>query len=209
MLSMFFKSYKQPELVSQDPYLAESINLTGELTQVIGGESITRPCWLWEDVYKYPNGQEAFRKWRKLDIKYVRPATDPQDATVNLYDTFKDLGYNATGSYRTANIEEAIVDDGVSVKVRFGARTMGTFTESPSSFTCTYRISFNCSIETVTIDGVDKLHGATHKVISDRIEAGSYAVAAAITRGKIELINALPSTLNLALGFSCKIEAPI
>ena len=156
MLLMFFRSYKQPELVPQDPYLAESINLTGEQTQVIGGESITRPCWLWEDVYKYPNGQEAFIKWRKLDIKYVRPATDPQDATVNLYDTFKDLGYNATGSYRTANIEEAIVDDGVSVKVRFGARTMGTFTESPSSFTCTYRISFNCSIETVTIDGVDQ-----------------------------------------------------
>ena len=51
----------------------------------------------------------------------------------------------------------------------------------------------------LTIDGVDKLHGATHKVISDRIEAGSYAVAAAITRGKIELINALPSTLKRPL----------
>lgn len=158
MISMFFRSYKQPELVSQDPYLAESINLTGEQTKVIVGESITRPCWLYEDVYKYPNGQEAFRKWRKLDIKYVRPATDPQDATVNLYDTFKDLGYTATGSYRTANIQESIVDDGVSVKVRFGARTMGTFTESPSSFTCTYKISFNCSIETVTLDGVDQYH---------------------------------------------------
>ncbi len=48
----------------------------------------------------------------------------------------------------------------------------------------------------LTIDGVDKLHGAKHKVIADRIEAGSYAVAAAITRGKIELINALPSTLK-------------
>ena len=48
----------------------------------------------------------------------------------------------------------------------------------------------------LTIDGVDKLHGAKHKVIADRIEAGSYAVAAAITRGKIELVNALPSTLK-------------
>ncbi len=51
----------------------------------------------------------------------------------------------------------------------------------------------------LTIDGVDKLHGATHKVIADRIEAGSYAVAAAITRGKIELINALPWTLRRPL----------
>ena len=40
------------------------------------------------------------------------------------------------------------------------------------------------------------MHGTTHKVITDRIEAGSYAVAAAITRGRIELINAQASTLQ-------------
>lgn len=51
----------------------------------------------------------------------------------------------------------------------------------------------------LTVDGVDKLHGAKHKVIADRIEAGSYAVAAAMTRGKIELINALPNTLKSPL----------
>ena len=48
----------------------------------------------------------------------------------------------------------------------------------------------------LTIEGVKELHGAIHKVIPDRIEAGSYAVAAAITRGKIELKNVLPSTLQ-------------
>lgn len=46
------------------------------------------------------------------------------------------------------------------------------------------------------IEGVEKLHGTIHKIISDRIEAGSYAVAAAITRGCIELINAEASTLQ-------------
>lgn len=51
----------------------------------------------------------------------------------------------------------------------------------------------------LTIEGVSKLHGATHKVIADRIEAGSYAVAAAITRGRIELINADASTLQTPL----------
>lgn len=51
----------------------------------------------------------------------------------------------------------------------------------------------------LTIEGVDKLHGAKHKVIADRIEAGSYAVAAAITRGKIELINAQAATLRRPL----------
>ena len=48
----------------------------------------------------------------------------------------------------------------------------------------------------LTIQGVEKLHGAQHKVIPDRIEAGSYAVAAAITRGRIELINAQAATLQ-------------
>lgn len=42
----------------------------------------------------------------------------------------------------------------------------------------------------LTIEGVDKLHGVEHEILSDRIEAGSYAIAAAITKGRIELINA-------------------
>ena len=48
----------------------------------------------------------------------------------------------------------------------------------------------------LTIEGVEKLHGTTHKIIADRIEAGSYAVAAAITRGCIELVNAQAETLQ-------------
>ena len=42
----------------------------------------------------------------------------------------------------------------------------------------------------MSVHGVEKLHGVTHEIISDRIEAGSYAVAAAITKGRLELINA-------------------
>ncbi len=51
----------------------------------------------------------------------------------------------------------------------------------------------------LVIQGVDKLHGARHKVIADRIEAGSYAIAAAITNGRIELVNAQASTLRTPL----------
>ena len=40
------------------------------------------------------------------------------------------------------------------------------------------------------IEGVKRLHGAEHNVIPDRIEAGTYMVAAAITRGDITLKNA-------------------
>jgi UDP-N-acetylglucosamine 1-carboxyvinyltransferase len=42
---------------------------------------------------------------------------------------------------------------------------------------------------TLIIDGVDKLHGAHHQIISDRIEAGSYAIAVAMTGGDVELLN--------------------
>ncbi len=42
--------------------------------------------------------------------------------------------------------------------------------------------------ETLTIEGRDRLHGATYRVMPDRIEAGSYACAAAITGGDVELV---------------------
>lgn len=41
--------------------------------------------------------------------------------------------------------------------------------------------------KTLEILGVDNLHGAEYAVMPDRIEAGSYAIAAAMTRGEIEL----------------------
>jgi UDP-N-acetylglucosamine 1-carboxyvinyltransferase len=43
--------------------------------------------------------------------------------------------------------------------------------------------------DTVTIQGVDRLHGATHDVLPDRIETGTFAVAAAITGGVLDLVN--------------------
>jgi UDP-N-acetylglucosamine 1-carboxyvinyltransferase len=46
------------------------------------------------------------------------------------------------------------------------------------------------------ITGVDKLHAATHSVVPDRIEAGTFAMAAAITDGELELIGARLEHLN-------------
>ncbi len=51
----------------------------------------------------------------------------------------------------------------------------------------------------LTINGVKKLQTATIDVVPDRIEAGSYAIAAAITKGKIELINAQAEHLQQPL----------
>ncbi|HEV2163148.1 MAG TPA: UDP-N-acetylglucosamine 1-carboxyvinyltransferase [Stellaceae bacterium] len=44
--------------------------------------------------------------------------------------------------------------------------------------------------ERITVTGVSRLHGATHSVIPDRIETGTYMMAAAITGGAIELVGA-------------------
>jgi len=49
---------------------------------------------------------------------------------------------------------------------------------------------------TLIIEGVEALHGAEHHIISDRIEAGTYAIAAAITGGDIELKGARLDTLQ-------------
>ena len=43
---------------------------------------------------------------------------------------------------------------------------------------------------TLRVQGVERLHGAHYSVLPDRIETGTYAVAAAITRGKVELVGA-------------------
>ena len=42
--------------------------------------------------------------------------------------------------------------------------------------------------ETITIQGVDRLHGTEHRIIADRIEAGSFAIAVGIAGGSLELI---------------------
>ncbi len=44
--------------------------------------------------------------------------------------------------------------------------------------------------DTLTVDGVDRLHGAEHAIIPDRIETGSYACAAAISGGSVFLRDA-------------------
>tara|TARA_B100001093_G_scaffold226506_1_gene217060 strand:- start:875 stop:2131 length:1257 start_codon:yes stop_codon:yes gene_type:complete len=52
---------------------------------------------------------------------------------------------------------------------------------------------------TISVEGVDELHGAKHAVISDRIEAGTFAIAAAMTGGDLMLQQTKPRTLDALL----------
>ena len=51
----------------------------------------------------------------------------------------------------------------------------------------------------IAIEGVDRLHGAQYRVMPDRIETGSFLVAAAITGGDVRLEGAAPATLDAVL----------
>lgn len=50
--------------------------------------------------------------------------------------------------------------------------------------------------DTIRIEGVPRLHGAKHTVIPDRIEAGTFMLAAAITRGAVNIRNVEPDHLK-------------
>ena len=63
--------------------------------------------------------------------------------------------------------KEPEIDDLASVLNEMGARVQGSGTDI------------------IQIEGVDALHGTTHRIIPDRIEAGSFVIAAAITGGDV------------------------
>jgi len=53
--------------------------------------------------------------------------------------------------------------------------------------------------DVITIEGVERLHGARYRVMPDRIETGTFLAAAAATGGSIRLTGARPDTLDSVL----------
>ncbi len=53
--------------------------------------------------------------------------------------------------------------------------------------------------DTITIEGVERLHGTRYCVLPDRIEAGTYLTAAAITGGRIRLKDIVPAHLDAVI----------
>lgn len=51
----------------------------------------------------------------------------------------------------------------------------------------------------IEVEGVSELHGAHHFVLPDRIETGSFLVAALMTRGDVTVTHAAPHTLDIVL----------
>ncbi len=69
---------------------------------------------------------------------------------------------------------------------------------------CNLLVAMGAKIEGIgsghlVIDGVEGLHGTTYAVMPDRIEAGSYACAAGLTGGSIDLVGARPDDMRATL----------
>ena len=50
--------------------------------------------------------------------------------------------------------------------------------------------------DTIRVQGVERLHGAEYTVLADRIETGTYLIAAAITRGRVHLRETCPQHMD-------------
>jgi len=58
---------------------------------------------------------------------------------------------------------------------------------------------YGAGTDVITIEGVQELHGGDHEVIPDRIEAGTYLAAAAMTRGDVTVTHCRPGHLEAVL----------
>ena len=60
-------------------------------------------------------------------------------------------------------------------------------------------IVLGAGTDTLTITGVEKLQGESYSVMPDRIETGTFLVAAAVTQGKVRCLNTDPKALDAVL----------
>jgi len=91
-----------------------------------------------------------------------------------------------------------------AVTARGGTRIDNAAREPEIVDLCNCLVAMGASIsgigtETLEIEGRDRLHGATYRVMPDRIEAGSYACAAAITGGALDLVGACAADMRATL----------
>jgi UDP-N-acetylglucosamine 1-carboxyvinyltransferase len=94
----------------------------------------------------------------------------------------EDLMMAATLAQGETIIENAArepeVEDVANLLIKMGAKITGAGTS------------------TIRVEGVRRLHGATHRIIPDRIEAGTFLIAAAITRGELRVAGCQPTHLG-------------
>ncbi len=114
--------------------------------------------------------------------------------------TLKDGYVHASGDLKGAEIEFPFPSVGATENVMCAAvRASGTTIIKNAAREPDTKALADCLIamgadiegagtETIVVRGVDRLHGATHRVIADRIELGTYMVAPGIAGGEVECL---------------------
>ena len=177
--------------VSEVPYdlvklMRASLFVMGPLLARLGKATIAQPggCAIGNrPIDLHAKGLKTLGARVMLSDDYVNAAADKLTGAL-VYLDFPSVGATenimmaATLAEGTTIIENAAEEpeivDLASFLNKMGARIKGAGTD------------------TIRIEGVAKLHGARHAVIPDRIETGTFMVAAAITRGNVLIKNCLP-----------------
>ena len=115
-------------------------------------------------------------------------------------------GRLAGGDYSFPVVSVGATENAVMAAVLATGRTelFNAAREPEIADLCNLLVAMRAKIEGIgsahlVIDGVEGLHGTTYEVMPDRIEAGSYACAAGITGGTIDLIGARPDDMQATL----------
>jgi UDP-N-acetylglucosamine 1-carboxyvinyltransferase len=115
-------------------------------------------------------------------------------------------GRLAGGDYSFPLVSVGATENAVMAAVLAAGRTelFNAAREPEIADLCNLLVAMGAKIEGIgsahlVIDGVEGLHGTTYEVMPDRIEAGSYACAAGITGGSIDLIGARPDDMRATL----------
>tara|TARA_B100001063_G_scaffold178661_1_gene167632 strand:- start:169 stop:1428 length:1260 start_codon:yes stop_codon:yes gene_type:complete len=111
-------------------------------------------------------------------------------------------GANITFEKKTVTGTENII---MAASLAKGVTNIKNAANEPEiSDLCLFLIKMGAKIsgygtDLIKIDGVDELSGTKHKPLPDRIEAGTFMIAAAITRGDIEVSNIVPEHSNAVI----------
>lgn len=186
------KSFKAPyDLVKT---MRASFNVLGPLLAHYGQAEVSLPggCAIGpRPVDQHLRGLEALGAKIEMEDGYVKATTNGRLKGGHVYFDFSTVGgtehimMTATLAEGTTVMEncarEPEIVDLADFLNAMGARVEGAGTD------------------TITIHGVESLHGCTHRVIADRVETGTYLIAAAASGGRIKIRDANPEHLEVVL----------
>ena len=186
------KSFKAPyDLVRT---MRASFNVLGPLLAHYGQAEVSLPggCAIGpRPVDQHLRGLEALGANIEMEDGYVKATTNGRLKGGHVYFDFSTVGGTehimmtatlAEGQTVMENCaREPEIVDLADFLNKMGAKVSGAGTD------------------TITIEGVESLRGCSHRVISDRVETGTYLIAAAATGGRVKIRDTNPEHLDVVL----------